>query len=217
MQVRATIQAASDFDAYAGIVHDTQCYAVNFAYENKTLLLLLLGEREEDASLEIRFYGVLGYEMTSCDFWGPSPHVFGWSLVPDNERTLLPRYLAEAGEYGYDQTGLQRNQEYMEIEVQFTSGDTLAVLCCSITIQQKRYPCPCCGWLTYRVSASQDQGYICPVCFWENDPFIVSDLQPSDSNHGLTLEQARMNYRTIGAVEQAMLPHVRLPLECEKP
>lgn len=138
--MKATIQAAPDFDRYAGIVHDKQCYAVYFAYESKTLLLLLLGEREEDASLEIRFYDVLGYEMTSCDFWGPSPHVFGWSLVPDNERTLLPRFLSKAQEHDFDQTSLQRNQEYMEIEVQFTSGDTLTVLCGSIDIQQKRYP-----------------------------------------------------------------------------
>lgn len=65
--MKATIQAAPDFDAYAGIVHDKQCYAVNFAYESKTLLLLLLGEREEDPSLEIRFYDVLGYEMQRCD------------------------------------------------------------------------------------------------------------------------------------------------------
>lgn len=214
--MKATIQAAPDFDTYAGIVHDKQCCAVNFAYENKTLLLRLLGERAEDASMEIRFNGVLGYEMTSCDFWGPSPHVFGWSLIPDNKRTLLPQYLAEAEEHGLDQTSIQRNREYMEIEVQFTSGDTLMVLCCSIDIQQKRYPCPCCGWLTYRVPASQDHGYICPVCFWENDSFITSDLQPSDSNHGMTLEQARKNYRAIGAVEQSMLPHVRLPMECEK-
>ncbi len=215
--MKAIIQAAPDFNAYAGIVHDMQCYAVNFAYESKVLLLQLLGEREEDASLEIRFYGVLGYEMTSCDFCGPSPHVFGWSLISDDDRTLLPRFLSEAEKHGFDQTCLQRNQEYMEIKVQFTSGDTLTVLCCSIDIQQKRYPCPCCGWLTYRVPASQDHGYICPVCFWENDSFIGSDLQPSDSNHGLTLAQARMNYRTIGAVEQSLLPHVRLPLECEKP
>lgn len=215
--MEVTIQTASDFAVCAGFVHDMQCHAVNFAYENKTLLLLLLGEREEDASLEIRFHGVLGYEMTSCDFWGPSPHVFGWRLILDEERVLLPRYLAEAGAHGLDQTSIRKDQEYMEIEVEFTSGDSLKVLCCSIGIMQKRYPCPCCGWLTYRVPANQDQGYICPVCFWENDPFITSDLQSSDSNHGLTMERARMNYRTMGAIEQSMIPHVRLPLECEKP
>ena len=34
---------------------------------------------------------------------------------------------------------------------------------------------------------NDDCGYICPVCFWENDPFIASDNEPSDSNHGLSL------------------------------
>ena len=51
----------------------------------------------------------------------------------------------------------------------------------------KKYQCPCCGNYTYNVPANEDCGYICPVCFWENDPFIVSDSDPSDSNHGITL------------------------------
>ena len=37
----------------------------------------------------------------------------------------------------------------------------------------KKYQCPCCGYFTYNVPANEDCGYICPVCFWENDPFIV--------------------------------------------
>ena len=53
----------------------------------------------------------------------------------------------------------------------------------------KKYPCPCCGFLTYNVPADEDCGYICPVCFWENDPFITSDNEPSDSNHGITLKE----------------------------
>ncbi len=39
----------------------------------------------------------------------------------------------------------------------------------------KKYQCPCCGYFTYNVPANEDCGYICPVCFWENDPFIASD------------------------------------------
>lgn len=49
----------------------------------------------------------------------------------------------------------------------------------------KKYQCPCCGYFTYNVPANEDCGYICPVCFWENDPFIASDNEPSDSNHGI--------------------------------
>ena len=45
----------------------------------------------------------------------------------------------------------------------------------------KKIPMPCCGYFTYNVPANEDCGYICPVCFWENDPFIASDNEPSDS------------------------------------
>ena len=40
-----------------------------------------------------------------------------------------------------------------------------------------KYRCPCCGYFTYNVPANEDCGYICPVCFWENDPFIASISQ----------------------------------------
>lgn len=55
----------------------------------------------------------------------------------------------------------------------------------------KKYQCPCRGYFTYNVPANEDCGYICPVCFWENDPFIASDNEPSDSNHGITLKEAK--------------------------
>lgn len=55
----------------------------------------------------------------------------------------------------------------------------------------KKYQCPCCGHYTYNVPANEDCGFICPVCFWENDPFIASDSEPSDSNHGMTLKRQK--------------------------
>ena len=63
----------------------------------------------------------------------------------------------------------------------------------------KKYQCPCCGYFTYNVPANEDCGYICPVCFWENDPFIASDNEPSDSNHGITLKEAKSNFSKFGA------------------
>ena len=58
--------------------------------------------------------------------------------------------------------------------------------------------------------------YICPVCFWENDPFIASDNEPSDSNHGITLKEAKSNFSKFGACEKEMLYHVRPPRNDEK-
>jgi len=80
----------------------------------------------------------------------------------------------------------------------------------------KKYQCPCCGYFTYNVSPGEDCGYICPVCFWENDSFIASNDEPSDSNHGITLNEAKFNYLRFGACEEGMLRYVRPPQNDEK-
>lgn len=80
----------------------------------------------------------------------------------------------------------------------------------------RKYQCPCCGYFTYPVPAHKDCGYICPVCFWENDPFISSDREPSDSNHGLTLKDAREHFLEFGACEKSMLRYVRPPKSDEQ-
>lgn len=78
-----------------------------------------------------------------------------------------------------------------------------------------KYQCPCCGYFTFSMPPEKDAGYICPVCFWENDKFIHSEEEVSGCNHGLTLKKARENFRKVGACEEAMVKHVRLPKEDE--
>lgn len=80
----------------------------------------------------------------------------------------------------------------------------------------RKYPCPCCGHRTYPVPPGRDCGYICPVCFWENDPFASSEGESSDSNGGMTLREARKNHLELGACERKMLPYVRPPREDEE-
>ena len=79
----------------------------------------------------------------------------------------------------------------------------------------KKYPCPCCGFYTYKVPANEDCGFICPVCFWENDSFIISDEGPSCSNGGITLNKARENYSVFGACSRDMIEYVRPPKQEE--
>ncbi|MEG1447800.1 MAG: CPCC family cysteine-rich protein [Oscillospiraceae bacterium] len=73
------------------------------------------------------------------------------------------------------------------------------------------YPCPCCDYITFPVPKEEALSYICPVCFWENDVFTLSDDEPSDENHGMTLNEGRSNFRLFGACTQDMLIHVRNP------
>ena len=60
------------------------------------------------------------------------------------------------------------------------------------------YKCLCCGNETLPVPAADAIAYICPVCWWENDVFLHGDDEPSDENHGMTLLQARKNYKKYG-------------------
>jgi hypothetical protein len=66
--------------------------------------------------------------------------------------------------------------------------------------------CPCCDYFTLDERYDWD---ICPVCFWEDEPYDPSHPDsPAPANHGLTLRQARANFRDFGACEAAMLKHV---------
>lgn len=85
-----------------------------------------------------------------------------------------------------------------------------------VKYRMKKYQCPCCEYYTYNFPINEAHGYICPVCFWENDLFITSDIEPSDSNHGITLKKAKINFLQFGACEKEMLCHVRLPQNNEK-
>jgi len=57
--------------------------------------------------------------------------------------------------------------------------------------------CDCCDH--FSIPAERDWE-ICPVCFWEQDSFGVSDPdEPSGANHGLTLREGRRNFAELGA------------------
>lgn len=75
-------------------------------------------------------------------------------------------------------------------------------------------PCPCCGYRT--IPDNDAMAFICPVCMWEIDVFISSDNEKSDENHGLTLSQARENYKQYGAVLPRLKKYTREPLDNER-
>ena len=54
----------------------------------------------------------------------------------------------------------------------------------------EKYRCPVCGRLT-------DQPE-CPVCGWAEDGLLADEWEPSAQNHGLSLYEARMNFRAFG-------------------
>ncbi len=63
-----------------------------------------------------------------------------------------------------------------------------------------KYPCPCCGHITFPVPKEEAVAFICSDCGWENDVFDSGEDSPSDENRGLTLRQGRVHYEKFGKV-----------------
>ena len=79
-----------------------------------------------------------------------------------------------------------------------------------------RFPCPCCGYLTFL--HEPDGTYeICPVCRWEDDPVQLNDPDFSGGANEPSLNQARENFRKLGAKHQDSVVFARAPTAEEKP
>lgn len=76
--------------------------------------------------------------------------------------------------------------------------------------------CPCCGYITIP-NKGDALAYICPVCMWEIDLFIHTEDELSDLNHGLSLKEAKENYRQYGSSEKSLKKYCREPKETEQP
>lgn len=75
--------------------------------------------------------------------------------------------------------------------------------------------CPCCGYRTIDNDLEIIVD-ICEVCYWQYD--VVAQENPDREigpNHGVSLNQARDNYKKIGASSARVKEFVRPPRENE--
>ena len=80
-----------------------------------------------------------------------------------------------------------------------------------------RYPCPCCSFLTCSEEPGSGSYNICPVCRWEDDPVQFRRPELSGGANIVSLNEARENFKKIGASDVRKLPRVRPPNPEEKP
>jgi hypothetical protein len=80
---------------------------------------------------------------------------------------------------------------------------------------QGRYPCPCCRCKTLTERGGFE---ICPVCCWEDDgqDDADADVVRAGPNGGLSLSEARENYKRCGACDEQFVVEVRKPLPEEQ-
>jgi hypothetical protein len=75
------------------------------------------------------------------------------------------------------------------------------------TGEAARFPCPCCGYLTF--GEPPGSYAICPICFWEDDP--VQLRFPTRGGANVPLVEAQRHFPQVGACEPRLRPYVRPP------
>ena len=74
--------------------------------------------------------------------------------------------------------------------------------------------CPCCGCLTIG-DWEEVITDICEVCYWQYDEISQRNPEIGIGPNKVSLNQAKENYKKMGAVEEKFIPFVRKPNEDE--
>lgn len=68
-----------------------------------------------------------------------------------------------------------------------------------------RAQCPCCGYISL---PQRGACLICPVCWWEDDPFVGDEIAIRSDCNRMTLSEGRANYARFGISAPEMLDRV---------
>ena len=115
-------------------IHDDILEEFSFNRTEKNLHLTILKQNITDNKYDIDFLHVIGFEMTSCDFWGSSPHILDFEYVKHDEIIILPKLFDKRNNNDYPFCTLKDRENYIETVITFASGDQLRVACERIII-----------------------------------------------------------------------------------
>lgn len=79
---------------------------------------------------------------------------------------------------------------------------------------EKSFRCPCCR---YKTLHSRGGFELCPICFWEDDGQDDGDADVirGGPNGTLSLDDARKNFKALGAMDLRFVKNVRAPMQDE--
>lgn len=80
--------------------------------------------------------------------------------------------------------------------------------------ERKKHRCPCCEFKT--LDDAPGHFDICPVCYWEDDNIQRDNPNYRGGANNISLNEARQNYKKIGAMSSEYFDSVRPPLGEEK-
>ncbi len=73
-------------------IHDDMLESLEFSHFKKRLQLSVLkGDPQDTRRLSVEFFDVIGFEVSSCDFWGASPHILDFECVVKDDYSLTSK------------------------------------------------------------------------------------------------------------------------------
>lgn len=118
-------------------LHDAILQKLNFNYSEKKLIIQLSVDSIPNSYLELIFLETIGFNMTSCDFWGKSPHILDFEYVESKDCELLSSLREKKTNFPYNPLcKLNEDEVFWECLFTFSSGDTLRIVCETLQIRQ---------------------------------------------------------------------------------
>ena len=116
-------------------LHDGILTNMVFNRASKCLTLEIEFEKEEQNVVRMDLLNVACFEMTACDFWGPSPHILDFEYMKEGECLLIPKLKRELEEIKENIMLKHNFKKLIETRMTFTSGDRLTIVCEEILMQ----------------------------------------------------------------------------------
>ena len=115
--------------------HDSVLEEFRFDRKEKRLYMVISDTYPCARIRSITCHQVIGFAMTAGDYWGPSSRINGLALVEGAEKTLTARLLSLwSGDRSIVCPLGDDPERYIEMVIEFISGDLLRVVCERIVI-----------------------------------------------------------------------------------
>ena len=130
MQIDRTNRETFEAEIY---IHDSVLDDLRFDRREKHLHLQITDTYPCPKRRSIDFFEVIGFEMSACNYWGPSERILDFEYI-DEEKTLIPRLVEKRKNDRWPDFDAADPSKYIELLITFVSGDTLRVACARMTI-----------------------------------------------------------------------------------
>lgn len=104
-------------------IHDAIFNDVVFNYQKKALYVFI-----QNKNKIIEFHNVIGFDMTSCDYWGDDPFVFDWEYN-DNFHLVEDLFVKNESNFNCSRLNNKKKEDFIETIITLSSGDKLIIAC----------------------------------------------------------------------------------------